>query len=136
LVDGAPELVGLNVFTSQPDGRSGCEGGGTGTLLAAEVWDWVEAEVEGTEWQPGCGGCGTGERSPKEALLAALLALGAVEYKRRPTAGLSRVRVALGPSRRKVCPRRRKRCSPLFWPCESGEGASVPARAEFQTHPG
>jgi hypothetical protein len=62
VVDGEPELVGLNVFTWQPDGGSGCEGGGTGTLLSEPVWDWVEAEVEGREWTPGCGGCAAGGR--------------------------------------------------------------------------
>ena len=60
LVGGVPHLVGVNIFTWQPDGGTGCEGGGTGTLEVVEVWDWVEAEVEGRPWAPGCGGCATG----------------------------------------------------------------------------
>ena len=64
LADGQARLVGINVFTWQPDGGSGCEGGGTGTLLADEVWDWVEAEVEGRAWRPGCGACATSGAEP------------------------------------------------------------------------
>lgn len=76
LEGGEAHLVGINVFTFQPDGGGGCEGGGTGTLLADEVWDWVEAEIEGTEWRPGCGGCGTaGARSAWTGLWVLAMAL-------------------------------------------------------------
>ncbi len=82
--DGAARLVGINVFTYPVGGGASCEGGGTGTLRADAIWDWVAAELDGRARPAGCAGCATpGATSGGGGLLAALAMIGWGARRRR-----------------------------------------------------